>query len=128
MSLPRYTADSTWGDAVLADPDQGEWCRWADVKELEAEQAGLEAMQVRMRGLLDKTADALHGGPLALGMGAWSWHDLPDLAAEQHAALKLALTYIEDGSIPTAMAGDAPTCREVIINALRKALKGPEEP
>jgi hypothetical protein len=32
--VPRYTADTTWGDAVIIDPDEGDWCRWEDVKKL----------------------------------------------------------------------------------------------
>lgn len=43
-----------------------------------SELEGLDKLNARMSDILNRTAIALHGGPLEMGM--WSWHDLPELA------------------------------------------------
>ena len=48
------------------------------LKELKDDAAEVGPLHERMRGLLNRTAIALHGGELE--MGAWSWHDLPERA------------------------------------------------
>lgn len=44
----------------------------------EEETRDIESLNYRLAALLSSTANALHGGKLQ--NGAWSWHDLPELA------------------------------------------------
>ena len=56
-----------------------------ELLELLEEQVGRNETQNKMRDILHRTADALHGGPLEDG---WhSWHDLPERATTMRTAL-----------------------------------------
>lgn len=58
----------------------------ARIAELDQEVQECNERTDRMASILSKTANALHGGPLETGL--WSWHDLPELATKQRAALE----------------------------------------
>ena len=49
-------------------------------RQLKSELKEEEELRGRMEKILHETANALHGGPLE--HGSWSWHDLPELAAQ----------------------------------------------
>lgn len=51
-----------------------------ELREVHTELEGLDKLNKQMSDILNRTAIALHGGPLEMGM--WSWHDLPELAEE----------------------------------------------
>ena len=48
------------------------------LREFREEYEDQDRVMDRMRDLLVRTANALHGGPMP--NGSWSWHDLPELA------------------------------------------------
>jgi hypothetical protein len=51
-----------------------------DANERELDSQEEERLRTRLAQLLTGTANALHNGPMENGL--WSWHDLPELAAE----------------------------------------------
>jgi hypothetical protein len=62
-------------DHVRSDPEYEGSHNLLDLQKTNAE---IEQLLEQMREILNRTANALHGGPLEMGM--WSWHDLPELA------------------------------------------------
>ena len=51
----------------------------AEITYLNADAEEVAQLQNRLSSILTRTAIALHGGPLEMGL--WSWGDLPELAA-----------------------------------------------
>jgi hypothetical protein len=76
-----------------------EFCQACKIEQLRKEADEDALLRQRMRRILRRTADALHGG--SLEDGYWSWHDLPEIAerlrregneaAEREALLKTRL-------------------------------------
>jgi hypothetical protein len=84
---------------------QDQWRAWTDglrarISKLEADEDETEALRDKMRDILNRTAVALHGGPLE--MGQWSWHDLPELA-ERAVAYKRSLLLTGGGDGPVVV-------------------------
>jgi hypothetical protein len=73
------------------------------IVELQMEVDDLVSLNHRLNDILDKTANALHGGPMDKGL--WSFHDLPDLATALRSKLELAKTEVQAvlDNIPNAV-------------------------
>lgn len=54
--------------------------RDSSIKQLQLELDDMGSVNRMLSGILDRTANALHGGPKENGL--WSFHDLPELAIE----------------------------------------------
>jgi len=73
------------------------------VRASDTELKDAESLNQRLSNILDRTANALHGGPMDKGL--WSFHDLPDLATALRSKLELAKTKVQAvlDNIPNAV-------------------------
>ena len=84
--------------------EDGEDCAdraWKEVERLRNEEQECEWLRYKMADILHRTADALHGGPLKNGL--WSWHDLPERAANERALADQLVDAVMSESVEDAV-------------------------